>query len=205
MGKYIYIILFAILAIGIGTALKWHSDMEQYKAQYERASNNIRAIEAEANCLKNNNREYLYTIDELKQSKDSINQKLLETTKKLNIKEKNIQYLQYQSSVITKTDTTTLVGDTIFKETMPVIDTLVSDEWYATRLKLEYPSSIIVSPTFISKKQVIVSKKREYNNTPSKIFFIRWFQKKHDVVTVDVIEGNPYIQEDQTRFIKIIK
>ncbi|MBQ9391958.1 MAG: hypothetical protein IJU02_07185 [Lachnospiraceae bacterium] len=205
MGKYIYIILFAILAIGIGTALKWHSDMEQYKAQYERASNNIRAIEAEANCLKNNNREYLYTIDELKQSKDSINQKLLETTKKLNIKEKNIQYLQYQSSVITKTDTITLVGDTIFKETMPVIDTLVSDEWYATRLKLEYPSSIIVSPTFISKKQVIVSKKREYNNTPSKIFFIRWFQKKHDVVTVDVIEGNPYIQEDQTRFIKIIK
>lgn len=205
MKKYLYITAFIVLATLLTTAFNWYKEMQDYKAQYERAANNLRASEAQINGLKNDNREYWYTIKELKNSKDSINQKLLATAKQLKIKEKNIQYLQYQSSVATKTDTIVMEGDTIFKETMVPVDTVIGDYWYTTGLKLEYPSTIVVSPTFKSEKEVIVSKKKEYDGTPSKIFFIRWFQKKHDVVTVDVIENSPYIQEGQKRFIKIVK
>ena len=129
---------------------------------------------------------------------------MLETAKQLKIKEKNIQYLQYHTATITKTDTITIKGDTIFKEKMLPIDTLIGDNWYTTKLKLEYPSTIIVSPSFNSEKEVIVSKKKEYINKPSKIFFIRWFQKKREVITVDVIENNPYIKEYQNKFIKVV-
>lgn len=188
----------------IGTAFYSYKSMQDYKAKYERASNNLNATEASLNNLENSNREYWYTISELKASKDSINQKLLETAKQLKIKEKNIQYLQYHTATITKTDTITIKGDTIFKEKMLPIDTLIGDNWYTTKLKLEYPSTIIVSPSFNSEKEVIVSKKKEYINKPSKIFFIRWFQKKREVITVDVIENNPYIKEGQNKFIKVV-
>lgn len=205
MKKYIYILVFMIIATMCSTAYHWYSNMKEYKAQYERAANNLRATESTINGLKDDNREYWYTINELKASKDSINQRLLDTAKKLKIKEKNIQYLQYQSSTVTKTDTIVLKSDTIFKETMVPIDTLIGDKWYSTDLKLRYPSTIIITPTFVSEKEVIVSKKKEYDGKPSKIFFIRWFQKKHDVITVDVVENNPYVQEGQNKFIKIIK
>lgn len=188
----------------IGTAFYSYKSMQDYRAKYERASNNLNATEASLNNLENSNREYWYTIKELKASKDSVNQKLLETAKQLKIKEKNIQYLQYHTATITKTDTITIKGDTIFKEKMLPIDTLIGDNWYTTKLKLEYPSTIIVSPSFNSEKEVIVSKKKEYINKPSKIFFIRWFQKKREVITVDVIENNPYIKEGQNKFIKVV-
>ena len=205
MKKYIYIVAFVILSFILSSSYKWYTEMKEYKDQYERAANNLRASESVINGLKDDNREYSYTINELKASRDSINQKLLATANKLKIKEKDIQYLQYQTSTVTKTDTITIKGDTIFKETMVPMDTVIGDAWYTTELKLRYPSTLIVSPSFVSEKEVIISKKKEYDSKPSKIFFIRWFQKKHDVITVDVIENNPYVQEGQNKFIKVVK
>lgn len=204
MKKYLYASLIGIVFYICLTTLHYCRSAQEYKAKYERADNNLRASEATANNLEKSNQEYWYTITELKNSKDSINQKLLEAAAKLKIKDKNITQMQYQTSVITKTDTITLKGDTIFKETMLPLDTVIGDKWYNTELKLRYPSTITVSPTFFSEKEVIVSKKKEYINKPSKIFFIRWFQKKREVIAIDVIENNPYIENGQNKFIKVV-
>jgi hypothetical protein len=111
--------------------------------------------------------------------------------------------LQYQLSTASRTDTIQ-VPDTIFIPEVN-IDTLVGDKWYNLRLQLNYPSTIVASPTFNSEKFVIINSKKEYNKTPSKIFFIKWFQKKHNVIEVNVEEKNPYIETKQQKFIKILK
>jgi len=61
------------------------------------------------------------------------------------------------SSRATKTDTLTLNGDTIFKDKTVKVDTLMGDAWYNIRVKLQYPATIVTTPTFKSEKYVIAS------------------------------------------------
>lgn len=203
MKKYIYLSLAAGLAILFGTLFKTCSDLHKYKNLYVRELTNVEAYDRLHSEMEEQIREFKFTMDELRTSKDSINQRLLRTIDSLKIKDKNVQYLQYNTSIIQKIDTLVL-QDTIFKQPIN-IDTVVGDSWYSMKLELKHPSTIITKPTFKSEKQVIISTKKEYNKKPSKIFFIRWFQKKHLVTQVDVIESNPYIDNKENRFIKIVK
>lgn len=177
--------------------------MHRYKGLYQKERQNVEAYEHLNTSLNDDIREFQLTIDDLKASKDSLNQKLLSQVQKMKIKDKTIQSLQYTTSVINKTDTIVL-SDTIFREPVQ-LDTIIGDEWYNMKLRLEYPSTIITKPTFRSEKYVIVHTKKEYDKKPSKLFFIRWFQKKHTTVVVEMEEKNPYIENQENRFIKIIK
>lgn len=181
-----------------------HRRAKYFQEESIRMTDNMKAYENEKNNLMEKSKLYKFTIDELLQSNDSINKKLLATAEKLRIKEKNIQGLQYHSSVITKTDTV-VMNDTIFRDKYVNVDTVLGDKWYSIKLGLKYPSTVIAAPKFVSEKYIIVNKTREYNKPPSKIFFIRWFQKKHDVLKIDVKEENPYIINGEQRFIEIIK
>ena len=82
------------------------------------------------------------------------------------------------------------------------LDTTVGDKWVSTRLELAYPSTIVVTPTVTSEKEVYIYTNREIAGVPSKCFFIRWFQKRHTVTKVVVNEENPYIISEQNVFIK---
>lgn len=203
MKKYIYISLAIGLVILFTALFKTYSDLQKYKELYNRELLNVEAYDRLHSNMEEEIREFKMTIDELRTSKDSINQKLLKTVDSLKIKGKNVQYLQYNTSIIQKTDTI-VMQDTIFKQPVD-IDTVVGDSWYKMKLGLKYPSTIVTEPSFKSEKQVIISTKKEYDKKPSKIFFIRWFQKKHLVTQVDVIESNPYIDNKENRFIKIVK
>ena len=143
------------------------------------------------------------TMDDLRASKDSLDRKLVEVVESLKIKDKKIEYLQYQAQTIHKTDTIQM-SDTIFVPEAHV-DTLIGDKWYSLRLKLDYPSTIIASPKFNSEQYVVINTRKEYSKKPSKLFFIRWFQKKYTVVEVNVEEKSPYIMNKENKFIKILK
>ena len=64
---------------------------------------------------------------------------------------------------------------------------------------------IAVQPYFKSEKHIIVSSKKETVNPPKKFFLFRWFQKKHLVVHVDVIEKNPYVGSENSKYVEILK
>lgn len=207
MKKYIYIIgIIAVITL-IASLNKQCSELEKYKELYDRELTNVRAYENENAGLNGEIRQYKRTMDDMRMSADSINQKLLDEIDRLKIKDKNVQYLQYTTEVIHKTDTIKIKGDTIFQEKLITnpIDTVIGDEWYNLDLKLRYPSTIVAAPTFNSEKSVIIHTKKEYVKKPSKIFFIRWFQKKRQVVEVTVSEKNPYIESKDQRFIEIVK
>lgn len=207
MKKYIYIVAAVAIITLVASLNKQCSELEKFKELYDRELSNVRAYENENAGLNGEIRQYKRTMDDMRMSADSINQKLLDEIDRLKIKDKNVQYLQYTTEVIHKTDTIKIKGDTIFQEKMITnpIDTVIGDQWYNLDLKLRYPSTIVATPTFNSEKSVIIHTKKEYVKKPSKIFFIRWFQKKHNVTTVDIVEKNPYIENKQSRFIEITK
>ena len=51
----------------------------------------------------------------------------------------------------------------------------------------------------------MVNKKKETINPPKKFFLFRWFQRKHTILEVNMVEKNPYIENKNNRFIEIIK
>ena len=172
--------------------------------RWKEAITNVKSYENMFSDSKDNSIAFQLTIAQLKHSNDSIFQELDNTRKELKIKDSKLKSLEYISSNFVKSDTI-ILKDTIFKDQGIDIDTLLSDEWYSVRVGLRYPSSVIVTPRFRSEKNVIVSTKRETVNPPKRFFLFRWFQKKHTVLHVNVVEKNPYIVNQDNRYVEVVK
>lgn len=195
------VILLVVTMIVLYFTLKSKKETEK---RWKEAIANVKSYDNLFNGSKNNDIAFLLTIDQLKYSNDSIFQELNEVRRELKIKDSKLKSLQYISSNFTKSDTI-ILKDTVFKDERIDIDTLLSDEWYSINVGLRYPSSITVTPKFRSEKAVIVSAKKETVNPPKRFFLFRWFQKKHIVLHVNVIEKNPYIEDQDNRYVEIVK
>jgi hypothetical protein len=196
-------LLCVILLLGIALAItiKNNSSIEK---EWKDAVENVKTYSEQYSSSENKNRALKLTVDQLNSSNDSIIQKLNNVRKELKVKDSKLQSLQYVSSSFAKTDTI-ILKDTLFKDPQMAVDTLVSDEWYSVRVGLKYPSTVAVSPMFKSEKSIIVSTKRETVKPAKKFFLFRWFQKKHTILNIDVVEKNPYVQNQDNRYIKIIE
>lgn len=173
------------------------------ESKLEISTTNESILLSQFDSLNSYNKELQLNIEQLKYSNNITLDKLNKVRKELNIKDKELQKLQYQLSISNKTDTV-VYRDTIFKEGIK-LDTLIKDDWYSLNLDLEYPSTIIVNPKFKSEKYVVTSLKKEIKGTPKKCWLGRIFQKKHNVVRVEVVEKSPYIETKEQVFINIIE
>lgn len=202
--KYIRIgivILVSLLAISTYTL---YTNNQKLKEEISISMSNQKAFIAENSSLKEENRVFKFTVEQLNHYNDSILQKMNEVRKELKIKDRDLKQMQYLLSEAQKKDTI-VFRDTIFRDPLVRVDTLLGDRWYQLKLGLRYPSTIITEPKFVSEKYVIVDYKKETINPPKKCAIARWFQKKHKVVEVEVVEKNPYIENKQQRFIEIVK
>lgn len=190
-----------ILVVALAAALKQVSYANQRWAD---AMGNVKAYSEELAAEKDKSTAYKLTIDQLEYYKDSVLMELDEVRKELGIKDKKLQAMQYVGSSFVKADTVVL-KDTIFKEVDFKLDTLLGDKWCKVQLGLRYPAEIAVKPEFRSEKYIVVSSKRETINPPKKFFLLRWFQKRHTVLHVDVVEKNPYVENQNSKYIEIIK
>ena len=202
--KYIrigVIVLTSLLAVSTYILYNRNQDL---KDEISVSMSNQKAFIAENSSLKEENRVFKFTVEQLNYYNDSILQKMNNVRKELKIKDKNIKQLQYLLSVSTKKDTV-LFTDTIFRDKSLALDTIIGDKWYNIRLGLKYPFYIYTEPTFTSEKYIIVNKKKETVNPPKKFFLFRWFQRKHWVMEVHIKEKNPYIKETNNKFVEIIE
>lgn len=167
------------------------------------AITNIKAYELENSTLRDNTIEFKYTIEQLNYSKDSLNHRINELRKDLKIKDKDIQKLQYMLSENQKKDSIVFVHDTLFRENIKV-DTTLNDNWSKLHLQLEYPNTVLAEYSFKNESLVTTYLKKETINPPHKCAFIRWFQKKHKVIHVEINEQNPYCEIKEQRFINIV-
>ena len=201
--KYIrigVIVLTILLAVSTYTLYNRDQDL---KEEILVSMSNQKAFIAENSSLKEENRVFKFTVEQLNYYNDSILQKMNNVRRELKIKDKNIKQLQYLLSVSTKKDTV-LFTDTIFRDKSLALDTIIGDKWYNIRLGLKYPNLIYTEPTFTSEKYIIVNKKKETVNPPKKFFLFRWFQRKHWIMEVHIKENNPYIKEIDNKFVEII-
>lgn len=196
------LIIVAIIA-GLGTTVVvMNNRIDKLNTEVAEATTNIKAYELENLTLKDNTIEFQYTIEQLNHSKDSLNQKINKLRKDLKIKDKDIQKLQYVLSENQKKDSI-IIHDTLFIEKVK-IDTTLSDDWSKLHLQLEFPNKVVTEYSFKNESLVTTYLKKETIKPPHKCIFIRWFQKKHKMIYVEVNEQNPYCEIKEQKFINII-
>lgn len=202
--KYIIIITIIIIIILSIIINILYSKNKKLNTDLSNSVNNEKAYVQENAVLQDKNRVFLLTIEQLEYYNDSILIKLNDMKEQLNIKDKNLKHMQYLLSEATKKDTV-IFRDTIFKDNSINVDTILGDKWYQLQLGLKFPNTITVNPVFISEKYIITSYRKETIKPPKKCAFLRWFQKKHKILEVEVVDKNPYIHNKQQKFIEIIK
>lgn len=203
MKKIVFWLVIAVIGLLFTIGVMWQQ-VKYANGKWEVATANMKAYDAQLAAEGEKNIALQLTVDQLGYFKDSVLQELDNTRKELKIKDKNLKALQAVKSGFTKRDTITM-RDTLFKEPTLAIDTLIGDKWYNVRLGLKYPSMIAVQPYFKSEKHIVVSSKKETVNPPKKFFLFRWFQRKHYVIHIDVVEKNPYVDGETSRYVEIIK
>lgn len=200
MKKYLILTIIVLLAL-VGVMWK---QIKYANQKWETSEANLKAYANINREVEGQNMALQLTIDQLGYFKDSVLQELDNTRRQLKIKDKNLKALQSVSSSFSKSDTI-ILKDTLFKEASLDIDTVLGDKWYNVRLGLKYPSMIAVKPYFKSEKHIVVSSKKETINPPKKFWLFRLFQRKHVVLHIDVVEKNPYVDNESSRYVEILK
>ena len=196
--KYMYLIIVILTTIIFALCFR----IKKHKDSYSLAILNNKAYQSELSLKNDEIRAYELTIDQLHYLNDSITIKFNEAIDELNIKEKKLNSLLYNKTSISKSDTI-FYKDTIFRDIS--IDTIIGDEWYNVELGLRFPNIINISTYFNNETIVLTHFKKETIMPPKKTCIGRFFQRKHKVLMVDVIENNPYAYNKKNRYIEIIK
>lgn len=176
---------------------------QSLKLSRDNYAENLKAYEVLYSDVQKENRVFRLSLDQMRVSKDSIFQKMLKMQKELRIKDKNIAQLQYRLSTAKRVDTLRL-RDTIFVPDFK-LDTILGDRWFSQELHMEYPNKIISSPEITLENYVMLNNKRETVKPRKKFFLWRWFQRKHTVTEVEVVERNIYVKDSISRFVIINK
>lgn len=164
--------------------------------------NNEKAYAAENSGLKESNRVFKLSIEQMEYYNDSLMLEMKKVANENGIKDRKIKALQYQLEHFAKRDTI-IVRDTIFKEPGFVLDTCIIDEWNKSCIHLAYPGTIALNNEYNNAKYVTLNSHKEPVK-PRKWFLPRWFTRKHTVVEVLIVDKNPYVTTPQQRYIEII-
>lgn len=201
--KRIWILIGVVFLLLISFLSIQYTAIQRYKEELNTQILNVKALTAQNEGLDNQTQVLQLSIDELEYSKDSLLKRIDILVGEGKIKDKNIRELQYQLSEASRRDTI-VFRDTLFRDPLLQIDTLYGDEWYKVNLSLRYPSTIAVNPSFKSERLVTMGLERQTVKPPKKCWLARLFQRKHDVMIVEIQEKNPYIDIKEERYIKVV-
>ena len=201
--KYIRLLVVALIIGLLISSSILYAKFTTLQHDYSIAVGNEKALLHSNTELRNDIGVLQLTVDQLSYFNDSLLTKLDSVRHVLKIKDEDLQYLQYIYSTIEKKDSVVFIKDTIFVENLHIDTTLIS-KWYNLNLRLDYPNSIVVAPEIISSQYVVIHENKETVKPPKKCIIARWFQKKHKVIRVDIMEENPYIKHKNSKFVKIL-
>lgn len=200
MKKYIWTAI-VIIITGLIAALSISVNQNnRYKDEISIYDNNFKALNLEVDSLKNKAIAYQFDIEQLEYINDSIINNLNATRRELNIKDKDIKQMQYILSEGNMVDTV-VFKDTIFRNNFIKIDTTLGDDWCKIKLESLSPNSLYYNVSYTSELEVFAHSTKEIIGTPKKCFVARWFQRKHKVIKVDVVDNNPHAKIKKQKFL----
>jgi hypothetical protein len=188
-----------LLVIGcICLLLSTNHKLKQSIIEYD---NNFKALVLEKDSLKTSLVAYKLDLEQLEMLNDSIIEDLNNTRKELKIKDKQILQMQSIKTEINTRDSI-FIKDTVFRENLQ-LDTTICNDWYKIELELEYPSTIKLQSTYKSDLSVFAYSNKEILGTPKKCFIGRLFQKKYNIIRVEVVDANPFSEIKESKFVII--
>lgn len=196
-----YYKIIAVFIIMILTAFLFHTNSKLKKAQQDldRAVNNYEYYQQLADTTKQNNKLLQLTVDEFKQSNDSLIQKIKETQKKLKIKDKQIDQTTYIQTEIIH-DTTVVIKDKDF-------DVVIKPNELTT-IEIQKQDSLLTHKLDIQNDQTLfITSKKVYRNKYKNWFkrLIHFDFKKKIAYEYQIYNTNDLIDINNTRLIEISK
>ena len=190
-------IIVAVVLTIVGLSIS-NSNLQESIKEYD---NNFKALNLENDKLAETAIAYKFNIEQLEYINDSIIQDLNTARKELKIKDREIKQMQYIKTEISTRDSV-FIKDTIFRDNFVRLDTVITDKWHTVAISLQ-PSKLVINAKYRSELNVFASSSKEIVGTPKKCFIGRWFQKKHNVIRVDVKDNNPYSEIKSKKFVII--
>lgn len=197
--KYYKII--AVIVISILTAILFyqHDQLQKKNLEIDRVTNNYEFYMKQTAESIQQNQVLQLTLNEYKETKDSLIQKIKATQKKLKIKEKELSQVQIQEQEIVH-DTTVVVKSNDFEvEIKPnsLTSIIISRKDTLLKHRLDIRNSQTV---FVGQKKIY---KRQYKN---------WFQrllhfdfKKKTIYKYQIDNSNKLIKIENTRIVELSK
>lgn len=197
--KYYKII--AVIVITILTAILFyqHDQLQKKNLEIDRVTNNYEFYMKQTAESIQQNQVLQLTLNEYKETKDSLIQKIKATQKKLKIKEKELSQMQIQEQEIVH-DTTVVVKSNDFEvEIKPnsLTSIIISRKDTLLKHRLDIRNSQTV---FVGQKKIY---KRQYKN---------WFQrllhfdfKKKTIYKYQIDNSNKLIKIENTRIVELSK
>lgn len=199
--KIIIILLLLLVGVSVFGSIYYNKVQKDKQAKEIILNNSI----AERKLLKSKIIAQEAKLVDFKNSSSQMDLRIKELMKEAKIKEKKLISLQYTIDTIKKTTVIKFEKDTLFRDSISK-DTTLGDRFYSISLKLRYPSTIEVTPSFTIERAVFFSDVKE-TIKPKKHWPWYYFQKKKTVVQVDIKDTNPYIIRDtlKSKFLYIVK
>lgn len=189
----------AVFIIGIFAAfvVLQHNQLKDKNKEIDRLNNNILYYQEQQDTLQNDNRVLRLTVDEFKDSKDSIVQQLNNVRKELNIKDKQLEQAQSQTQQII-VDTAIVVKENNFKEVIrpnELTSIIIAKTDSILTVKIDIKNT---QTLFLSSKKVY---KREYKNWFRRL--LKFDFKKQRVYRYTIKNSNELIKVTDTRLITL--
>lgn len=196
---YALITIFLLVGMILFQAIRYGNLNDRYDISIQ----NNKAYEAQLSTIKEENKVFQFSIEQLEYINDSTIHFLDSVRKELKIKDRQIQQMAKIKEKVYIHDSI-MLHDTIFKEPDFALDTCLGDQWYQNCLHLQYPNEITSSIDINTDTDCFVHTSRETINPPCKTWIGRLFQKKHTVINVTIHENNPYAKVKESKFIKVV-
>ena len=198
------IIILAVIIIALCGFGAWKIfQTSNLRDKYHIAISNNKAYESQLSTIKEQNKVFQFTIEQLEVINDKSFKELDSLRKQIGIKDNKIQQMSKIKEKIYITDSIT-IHDTIFEKADFVLDTCFGDKWYQSCLHMAYPNEISSQIDINTDLNCFIHTSRETINPPCKTWLGRLFQRKHTVINVNVVENNPYSNVKEVKFIKIL-
>lgn len=191
--------IMAVIIISVLTAIIFYQgkQIKEKNREIDRVTNNTLFYQEQLSDKDKEIRTLNLTIDEFKNTNDSIIQNIVNIQEELKIKDKELKQAQSQNQEI-NIDTTIVVGDKDFEKEIKPNE--------LTSLIIIKKDSILTAKISIKNTQTLfISNKREYKNQYKNWFrrLIHFDFKKRDVYKYQIHNSNPLIEVNETRLITI--
>lgn len=191
--------IMAVIIISILAAIIFYQgkQIKEKNRQIDRITNNTLFYQEQLSDKDKEIRTLSLTINEFKNTNDSIIQNIVDIQEELKIKDKELKQAQSQNQEI-NIDTTIVVGDKDFEKEIKPNE--------LTSLIIIKKDSILTAKINIQNTQTLfISNKREYKNQYKNWFrrLIHFDFKKRDVYKYQIHNSNPLIEVKETRLITI--